>query len=268
MLARARGFVCKHGSALDCLRADALLGERPRCDVTRELEALRLECGAFGPMPAPLFLPPELASAAQGGSGADRAVAASTCAALAVLEELGALRAPVAEPAIGWLARAQGSEGSWDAEPEDARIALTAHVAAYLAKSRRARPALIGAAGSWLAGAFAPERVKGGSYAGLAAFAHFFSNAPHEAGDEVLQWCGRELERGFRTGAFDGLRTARLLALCDAQALPGSRVDAEEAVAALLGEPAGDGGFAGGEDAAGRVAATLAAIHAVRRLAG
>ena len=71
----------------------------------------------------------------------------------------------------------------------------------------------------------------------------------HEDSDAILQWCGRELERGYRAGAFDAVRTARVLVDCDAPSLPGARLAAGELVAALLGEQAPDGGWpaAGGE---------------------
>ena len=55
-----------------------------------------------------------------------------------------------------------------------------------------------------------------------------------DVADEALQWCGRELERGFRIGAFDAVRVARVFVLCDAPALPGARLAAAEVREALL----------------------------------
>jgi hypothetical protein len=51
-------------------------------------------------------------------------------------------------------------------------------------------------------------------------------------------------ERGFRTGAIDALATARVFALCDAQALPGARLAADEVVLSLAacGRPAAASG--------------------------
>ena len=82
--------------------------------------------------------------------------------------------------------------------------------------------------------------------------------------DEALQWCGRELERGFRTGSIDAVRTARVFALCDAAALPGARLRADEVAAALLREQDSDGAF-GAEPA--RLRATCEAALGLRQLA-
>jgi len=80
-----------------------------------------------------------------------------------------------------------------------------------------------------------------------------------ERADEVLQRCGRELERGFRVGVLPGsaLAAARVLLLCDAHGLPGAQLTAEELAHGLLAEQAADGGWpaAGGDPA--RAAASV-----------
>ena len=109
--------------------------------------------------------------------------------------------------------------------------------------------------------------MEGGRLASIAAFAHFFANggAP-DLSDEALQWCGRELERGFRTHRFESVQTFRVLFYCDAHALPGATLDAVELLDRLLDEQAADGGFAaldpGGPP--GRVAPTIDALMAIR----
>jgi hypothetical protein len=85
----------------------------------------------------------------------------------------------------------------------------------------------------------------------------------------VLQWTGRELERGFRARRFDAVQTARVLLYADAPALPGGRVAAAEVVPRILAEQAGDGGWLRPEDPApeARVRHTLDALAALVRFA-
>ena len=81
-------------------------------------------------------------------------------------------------------------------------------------------------------------------YSALLAYAHFFTNVAHDLSDEALQWCGRALEKGFRSRQLDAVATVRVLLTCDAQALPGATFDVTELLERLLEEQAGDGGFA------------------------
>jgi len=115
---------------------------------------------------------------------------------------------------------------------------------------------------------FSPEAVEGGQWSAITAFGTFFSNVGHDRSDEALQWCGRELERGYRTGRFDACSTVRALLYCDALAMPGAQLDPLELLDRLLGEQAGDGGFAelspGGVPA--RITPTVEAIHAIASL--
>jgi hypothetical protein len=73
---------------------------------------------------------------------------------------------------------------------------------------------------------------------------HWFSLNESELSDAALQWCGRELERGFRSRACDALRAARVFVLCHASALPGASLTGRELCQALAGEQTADGGFA------------------------
>jgi hypothetical protein len=134
-----------------------------------------------------------------------------------------------------------------------------------LGRTRFVRPEVLDGAGRFLGALWTPERVEDGSGATLAAFAHFFTNVHHDLADEALQWCGRELERGFRTHRFEAVFIARVLLWCDAAALPGFGVDPRDLLARLLDEQAGDGGFAelatGGP--AARIGPSLDALRAI-----
>jgi hypothetical protein len=252
-LARARSFVARAGSALERLRADVLAGEAPGARVAGLVESRQLASGAVGPLEA------------DGPAGV-----ATTAAALALLDELGALDHPCAERAAVWLASRQARDGSFSPAADasaDVRLLFTASVAALLARTGRVRESVLDAAAAHVAAGFSVERVQRGDWEALAALFPFFADHPGELADAALQWCGRELERGWRTGRFDALRAARIFVLCGARALPGAKLDARELVPALLAGQAGDGGFGapGGPDA-GRVEPTLDAMLALARL--
>lgn len=236
---RAYAFVLAHAEAAGRARARALMGELPAAQ-------------ALAAFPEP---DPEASPAAWLPS-------------LALCGELGALRAPRVERACAQLARAQAHDGGFEAQGgEDARLQLTGSLGGYLARSPYARPDLLEAIGNFLAAHWSPDRVQGFQFANLAAYAHYFANTLHEAGDEILQWCGRELERGFRTGALDAAGSARVLLLCDAHALPGARLELAELRVALVAEQAPDGGFGPLDTAeSARVEQTLQALAALNHL--
>ena len=140
----------------------------------------------------------------------------------------------------------QRPDGSWPApdDPgEEASLRASGAIASALARSPFGRPSALERAGAFLGGSWSIDRVQSGAWEDIVTFVPFFSHHPHELADEALQWCGRELERGFRTGAFDAVQTARVLVLCDAQALPGARVDSRELVPAILKSQRPDGGW-------------------------
>jgi hypothetical protein len=229
-LEKARAFVEAAGDAGDRLRLAVALREAPAAAVERALEP-------------------------QAGSATD------ACVALTLLETLagaGLLRGALADRIGEQLRTSQRADGSWRAADDrgagDAALPsfvlgprdplfLTAMIAAFLGRTTRGSARALDAAGAFLAERWSPDLVQGGSWFAIAGYAHFFSNVPHERSDEVLQWCGRELERGFRTGALDPVRVARVFTLCDARALPGARVDGGELVPALLRAQAPDGGW-------------------------
>ena len=236
---RARDFVLAHGAALQRARAAAFFDAGAR-------EEVRAGVAHFDD-------------------------ARGAAAALAVLDAIGVRRGAEVERAAELLAAAQREDGSWsraDGDDDDARVVATAHVAGLLAKTPFARPALLRAASGFLAARWGPERVQSGDPIAIAGWAQWFANTDDELSDAGLQWCGRELERGFRSGAIDALAAARVFALCDAQALPGARLDAAEVVLSLAAAQAADGGFGAGWDPIPqRVESTLDALAALARLA-
>lgn len=236
---RAAAFVAAHGSALDTARAELLLGRGAADTVLARLDW--------------------------------RAEPASTARrALAVCDDLRLLHAPPVEKLARELAGSQAQDGGWAAgQPLEERLCATGMIAGHLTKTRVVRPATLGAAADFLAEQWSPERVRGGSWESLAAYAHLFANTDHEFADRILQWCGRELSRGFATRTLDAVRTARVLVHCDAHGLPGGHLAPDELAAALLAEQEADGGFPPGQGSgtAARVESTLDALVALVRLA-
>jgi hypothetical protein len=204
-------------------------------------------------------------------TGALRGEWADAVAALPVLGALADLRgleSPLARRLAEALARAQADDGSFGASDEDERVFVTGRLAGWLAGLRAVRSSLLDRAGDYLAARFTPERVGGFAWRPLAAYSHFFANVPHERGDDVLQWCGRELERGFRARRIDAVQTARILVDCGATVLPGAKLDAGEVVVGLVSEQSDDGGWiaSAGDSPSARVAHSLDALTALVRL--
>jgi hypothetical protein len=248
-------FVEAHGCELARRRARALAGAAPASEVAAALAARQRDDGGF---------------AADAGPDAPARLCAAR-AALAALVDVGVRHGPVVERTCAWLVRAQRQDGRWAPEgdaSEAAALEATGCIAGLLARTACVRASRLEAAADWLAERFAPERVQGSAWDALRAFAAAFASVPHDGGDGILQWCGRELERGFRAGAFDAVRTARVLVDCDAPSLPGARLAPAELRAALLAAQAEDGGFPAPRGVAGdAVERTLDALAALARWA-
>jgi hypothetical protein len=252
-LARAREFVAVRGAELARLRADVIAGEAPVEGMIALVESRQGASGAVGPLEG------------EGGAGIG-----SSDRALVLLDELRALHAPCAGRAAAWLASRQATDGSFspcEGADDDARLLFTASLATRLARSRRVRQSVLDAAAAWIDARFSVERVQRGDWEGIASFFPFFADQPSELADAALQWCGRELERGYRTGRFDALGAARVFVRCQARALPGAKLDARELAPAILALQARDGGFGppGAPDAE-RLERTLDAMLALVRL--
>jgi hypothetical protein len=223
-------------------RAAAFLAGCPEAVLRRALAALRGGAGV-----ASLLALLERQQRADGSFPAapPRSALAETRRALALLDDVGVREGALHVRACAFLGAAQQPDGHWGAGAEEA-VVETGLLTGLLARSPCAPTAMLERAADWLAAQFSPERVKGGAPA-LAAWAAAFANRPHDAADGILQWCGRELERDWRSGRCDAPRAARVLLACDAPALPGGRLAAAELVAALVAQQEQDGGWPGPE---------------------
>lgn len=189
---------------------------------------------------------------------------ASTRRAIALLDDAGSRSGPVLDAACRWLEGCQSPEGCWGTQEEQA-VFETGVLTGILARAQSAPARVLGMAADWLAERFDPDRVKF-RWRPLAAYAATFSNLPHEAGDAILQWCGRELERGVLARRFDAVQGCRLLVWCDAPSLPGGKVSAAQMLPALLAEQAPDGSYRAGGPPAEALQATWDALVALLRL--
>jgi hypothetical protein len=191
---------------------------------------------------------------------------------LEILDDLRCANAAPVEHACESLTASQQSDGSWpnwESAAEDERVVATGMIAGYLAKTPFVRQSTLALAADYLVARWSPDRVKGSAWGANAAYFHCFALVRHEQADAILQWCGRELERGFRTGVYDAVRTARVFALCKAHALPGSGLAATELVSRILDEQMDDGGYAAPADSSrgARVSHTLDALAVLEHFA-
>ncbi len=172
------------------------------------------------------------------------------------------------------LERLQAPDGAFRIGPERVEsgegsdVFFTGMVAGMLGRTPVSRPETLERAGAFLDSRFAPDAVEHDGYPALMAYSLFFTNVGHELSDEALQWCGRALEKGFRSRRHDAVATMRVLLACDAQAMPGATFDVVELLERVLEEQARDGGFAelalGGP--AVRTTQTFDAMFAIVRL--
>jgi len=249
---RAGGFVLLHAAPLERVFWDTLLRRQDARALLEALAAQQQPDGSLRPWSE---------------TAAPDAALAATLRGLTLLDALGLLDHPVAERAAGWLLARQQVDGSFReaGADEERAIALTGEAAGLLAKTPFARASALARAEAFLAGLWSVERVQGPRYAPILAYVHALAHLPSERADEVLQWCGRELERGFRTHSFGPVAVARVFLRARARALPGASIDASEVMATLLAAQAADGGWPA-EPEAPRTLATLEAVEALLRL--
>lgn len=281
-LRRAGEFVAREGAELDRVYLATLLRERDATALLSGLAGLQRDDGAIANWRGSAIADRRGSAAADlRGGAAGEAGEASTLRALSLLDALGLLDHPVPEAAAAFLIARQGADGGWGA-PEDsaaARIARTGEAGGLLAKSPFARPAVLRAAERFLAERWSVEALRAGGCAAILAHVHLlaaFPAAESEIADEALQWCGRELERGFRSGAFSAVEVAQVFCRARARALPGARIEAAELAAAIAAAQQPDGGwpalgaapqFADALPAgAARLDAALLAVEALLRL--
>ncbi|MCB9726806.1 MAG: hypothetical protein H6748_22360 [Spirochaetaceae bacterium] len=272
-LERGYRFLESQPDAWALARANVLFGAMAPERLTERLAATQREDGS---------LPPGTLVAG-GGLGfpeidpqalpeAERALVGSF-EALSIAGDARLLHADWVEPALRFVESRQEADGSWRiggaARPETDAVFWTGMCAGILGRSPRAKPAPLERAGDFLGARFAPERVEHrDGYPELLAYSHFFTNVAHDLADEALQWCGRALEKGFRSRELEAVATLRVLLTCDAQAMPGATFDVVELLERIFEEQAGDGGFAelslGGP--ATRTTQTFDALLAIVRL--
>lgn len=276
----ALGFVTDYGDAFALQRAHVTLEAASPAECVEALAAHQQEDGSFAPIGF-------VFSGAMMSELRDASLATpllGTLEALGVLADLRALSSGCAERAVEYLTRVQRADGSFgEVDPVAARtpageplenvvrdrLFVTGMLGGYAARTPYIRPEVLRSIASFLADLWSPDRVEDGRWSAIAAFSHFYANGGDpDLADEALQWCGRELERGFRTHRFEAHETVRVLLYCDSHGLPGATFDTVELLVRLLDQQAGDGGFAaldpGGPP--GRVAPTLDALIALRTL--
>lgn len=267
-LEAAYGFLKRQQDAWALMRAEVLCEARPVSALADALASVQRSDGGF----------PVLTLVAGGGLGFpalileslddDAAAIVGSFEALAIAADARALHAGWVEPTVRFLESRQQPDGAYrvsgrisdqiddpvsegpgasDAAREssiESDVFWTGMVAGMLGRLPVARPEGLEAAGVWLAERFSPEAVEHDGFPALCAYAHFFTNVAHDLSDEALQWCGRALEKGFRSRRLEAVATLRVLLLCDAQAMPGASFDVGELLGRLLEEQAGDGGYA------------------------
>jgi hypothetical protein len=274
-LEAAYGFLEGVEDPLAFLRAQILCGARPIDAMTERMTTSQAEDGSL-PI-GTLISGGGLGFPPLDPSGLDRDATAivGTLEALLVAADAKAMYGEWVEPAVRCLEGHQSTDGAFripsplaGRKADEAEIFWTGMVAGVLGRTPVSRPTTLEAAGDFLAARFDPEKVENDGYSALLAYAHFFTNVAHDLSDEALQWCGRALEKGFRSRQHDAVSTLRVLLTCDAQALPGATFDVVELLERVLEEQAGDGGFAelAMHAPAGRTTQTFDAMLAIVRL--
>jgi hypothetical protein len=249
-LTRAARFIAQRAGELERVYCETLLRELPAQALLGALAKQQAADGGFAPW-RPL----------------DASAEAATRRALGWLGALALTDHPLPEAAVAFLARQQAPDGGWGspALPPELRIAVTGESAGLLARTPFARESLLRRAEAFLARCYSPDLLQSGEYAPLLAYAHALASLDSELSDEGLVWCGRELEKGWRSAHFTTLQLARVMLRARAKALPGAQIEAGEVVTALLAAQERDGGWPA-EPGADRVDATLECVEALLRL--
>jgi hypothetical protein len=274
-LERAYRFLETQPDHWALLRAQVLCEARPALDLATKLGATqeadgRLPVGTLLSGGALGFPATDLAAL-----DADQLGVVGTLEALLLAADAKVLHADWVESAVRFLEGQQATDGAYriptigsDRAAEQSEIFWTGMIAGVLGRTPVSRTSHLAAAGEFLSARFEPDAVEHDGYAALIAFAHFYTNVPDDEGDEALQWCGRALEKGFRSRQAEAVATVRVLLTCDAQAMPGATFDVVELLDRLMEEQAGDGGFAelSLEGPAARTSQTFDAMLAIVRL--
>ncbi len=271
-LERAYRFLEAQADDWARLRARVLCGAEPLAQLSARLVGTQRADGSF-PLGSLVsggglgFPPLDLARLDD-----DERAILGTLEALLVAADAGLLHGAWVERAVRALEARQSADGAFRVGASPASVTgdvfFTGMVAGMLGRTPVSRPGTLERAGEFLLDHFSPERVEAEDPAALMAYALYFTNVGHERSDELLQWCGRALEKGFRSRRHDAVATLRILLACDAQAMPGATFDVVELLDRVLVEQAGDGGFAelSLSGPAGRTTQTFDAMLAIVRL--
>ena len=250
-LERAYRFLETQPDSWALLRAQVLCEARPAADLAAKLGATQAPDGRL----------PLLTLISGGGLGfpatdfaaldADQLGVVGTLEGLLMAGDARVLHAAWVETAVHFLESRQQADGAYriptvgtDRAAAQADLFWTGMIAGILGRTPVSRQSHLEAAGDFITQHFDPDAVEHDGYSALIASAHFYTNVSHEEADEALQWCGRALEKGFRSRQLDAVAAVRVLLTCDAQAMPGATFDVVELLDRLMEEQAGDGGFA------------------------
>lgn len=272
-LERSYRFLERQSDDWARLRSRVLCGATPSSSLADQLAGSQLADGSF----------PLGTLVSGGGLGFpaadlerlddDERAILGTLEALLVAADAGLFHGAWLERAVRALEGRQAVDGAFrvghgSRADEQSDVFYTGMVAGMLGRTPVSKPETLERAGEFLAAHFSPDAVEHDGYGALMAYSLFFTNVGHELSDEALQWCGRALEKGFRSRRHDAVATIRVLLSCDAQAMPGAKFEVVELLDRLLAEQAGDGGFAelalGGPGV--RTAQTFDAMLAIVRL--
>ena len=223
---RAGAYVEKHGGDRDRALLEVLDGQRSGLAF---LEALAAVQEPYGALP-------------RWRDGASEDPVRCCAHALQRLDGLGLLDHPVVEAAVGFLARTQDEDGGFGSgADDDARVEHSGRVTGLLAKTPFARRSALERAELYLTRHWSVDRVQGPHYETILAYAPVMTLVPSDEADGILQWCGRELERGFRAHQFPAVAVARVHLHARARALPGASIDPDELIIALQTEQTSEG---------------------------
>lgn len=167
-----------------------------------------------------------------------------TVASLEVLDSLAYQDCSAGELAVAQLVKCQREDGGWGEHTLSLDcLSVTGQVAGLLAKSPFSPGRSLRAAESYLTKHWSEARVRAGSMVDIDVYFHWYANYPGDLADEALQWCGRELTRGFRSDKFGPLAVGRVFVRCGARALPATPISSSEVCEKLLETQRSDGSF-------------------------
>ncbi len=195
------------------------------------------------------------------GLDSDETPFAATLSVLELLDGLGFLDSAAGELTVRYVTGQQNEDGSFGIAGQcEERLVQTGLAAGLLAKSPFTSHRSLRRVSAFLDEQWSEARVREGSLADIDAYFHWLTNYPGELADAALQWCGRELERAYRSRRASPVFTARVFLRCGARALPATQLSIQELASAVIAVQEADGSFRAGH-AMGTAAATVMAAR-------